>query len=272
MGPDRARAWYVISLRPQGTHAALRQAAARYGAGLIALSPWKLVAREGADAREQLRQALQADVVLFTSPAAVRFAAAMQPLAMRAHQAWIATGSGTRAALARHGIEAAIAPERMDSEGLLALPALSDLARRSVGLVTAPDGRGLLAPALQARGAQLHLAQIYLRQPLPVSATGLQRLRELKAPAWVALTSAGALRQVLQQLPDEAQRALLARPAVAASARLMAAATDAGFAQVVQAQGPRPAQLVRAGEALLSSCGVDMPTVAPRAPAPGNRP
>lgn len=252
MGPDRARAWYVISLRPQGTHAALRQAAARCGAGLIALSPWKLVARDDADARDQLRQALQADVVLFTSPAAVRFAAAMQPLTMRAHQAWIATGSGTRQALGRHGIKAASAPARMDSEGLLALPALSDLARRSVGLVTAPDGRGVLAPALQARGARLRLAEIYLRQPLPVSATGLQRLRELDAPAWVALTSAGALRQVLQQLAADAQRTLLIHPAVAASARLMEAATDAGFGRVVQAQGPRPAQLVSAAKALVS--------------------
>lgn len=252
MGPDRARAWYVISLRPQGTHAALRQAAARCGAGLIALSPWKLVARDDADARDQLRQALQADVVLFTSPAAVRFAAAMQPLTMRAHQAWIATGSGTRQALGRHGIKAASAPARMDSEGLLALPALSDLARRSVGLVTAPDGRGVLAPALQARGARLRLAEIYLRQPLPMSATGLQRLRELDAPAWVALTSAGALRQVLQQLAADAQRTLLIHPAVAASARLMEAATDAGFGRVVQAQGPRPAQLVSAAKALVS--------------------
>lgn len=252
MGPHRARAWYVISLRPQGTHAALRLAAARHGAGLIALSPWKLVARDDADARDQLRDALQADVVLFTSPAAVRFAAAMQPLAMRAHQAWIATGSGTRQALGRHGIQAAIAPARMDSEGLLALPALSDLARRSVGLVTAPDGRGVLAPTLQARGARLRLAEIYLRQPLPVSATGLQRLRELEAPAWVALTSAGALRQVLQQLAADAQRTLLIHPAVAASARLVEAATDAGFARAVQAEGPRPAQLLSAAKALFS--------------------
>ncbi|HSX64932.1 MAG TPA: uroporphyrinogen-III synthase, partial [Pseudoxanthomonas sp.] len=40
--------WYVISLRPQGGHAALRQAAARRGAGLLALSPWRIELQQDA--------------------------------------------------------------------------------------------------------------------------------------------------------------------------------------------------------------------------------
>jgi len=252
MGPDEARAWYVISLRPQGGHAALRRAASHAGAGLLALSPWKLVARDDAEARERLCSALQADVVLFTSPATVRFAAGLQPLRVRARQHWIATGSGTRNALLQAGIDDVIAPTRMDSEGLLALPALADLQQRSVGLVTAPDGRGMLGPALQARGAQLHLAEIYDRQPLILAAATVQRLQTLPVPACVALSSSGALRQVLQQLPANAADALLARPAIAASARLVEVAVEAGFAQVVQAEGPRPTQLIAAASALFS--------------------
>lgn len=252
MGPGEARAWYVISLRPQGGHAGLRHAAARRGAGVIALSPWKLVARDDAPARAQLRAALQADVVVFTSPAAVAFAAALQPLRARAGQSWIATGGGTRQALLRAGIAGAIAPTRMDSEGLLALPALSGLQQRSVGLVTAPGGRGMLAPALQAGAAQLRLAEIYDRRPLPLSPASLQRLHSLQAPACVALTSAGALGQVLEQLPAEVAHGLRSRPAIAASARLAQVAAQAGFAQVVQAAGPRPGQLVEAAEALFS--------------------
>ncbi len=252
MGPNEARAWYVISLRPQGGHAALRHAADRAGAGLLALSPWKLVARDGTDAREQLRTALQADVVLFTSPAAVRFAAALEPLSAHAGQHWIATGGGTRQALLRSGIDTVVTPRRMDSEGLLALPALADLQQHSVGLVTAPDGRGVLAPALQARGAQLRLAEIYDRQPLKIAAASVRRLRSLKAPACVALSSTGALQQVLQQLPADAANLLLTHPAIAASARLAHVAVEAGFAQVIQAEGPRPAQLMDAANALFS--------------------
>jgi uroporphyrinogen-III synthase len=252
MGPDEARAWYVISLRPQGGHGALRLAAARAGAGVFALSPWKLTGRDDAATRDQLGHALQSDVVLFTSPAAVRFATRLKPLIPQQHQAWIATGSGTRKALQRAGIADAIAPTRMDSEGLLALPALADLNARSVGLVTAPDGRGMLAPALQARGAQLQLAEIYDRQPLPIGPATLQRLQALPDAACVALSSAGALQHVLQQLPATAKGRLLALPAVAASARLLEAAMQAGFTHVIQAEGPRPAQLIAAANAWFS--------------------
>ncbi|MEG3193171.1 uroporphyrinogen-III synthase, partial [Lysobacter sp. D1-1-M9] len=47
--------WYVISLRPRGQHDGLRRAAARHGAGLIALSPWRLQARDDDATRAMLR-------------------------------------------------------------------------------------------------------------------------------------------------------------------------------------------------------------------------
>src|SRR3546814_12885773 len=48
----------------------------------------------------------------------------------------------------------ALAPQRMDSEGLLALEPLQQVSGLTIGLVTAPGGRGELQPALQRRGAQ----------------------------------------------------------------------------------------------------------------------
>ena len=57
----------------------------------------------------------------------------------------------------------------MDSEGLLELPALQELAGIDVGLVTAPEGRGLLAPALRERGAELLRADVYVREPIALS-------------------------------------------------------------------------------------------------------
>lgn len=252
MGLDQARAWYVISLRPQGQHAALQRVARGAGLKVLTLSPWKLVGRDDSTSRGQLRDALAADAVLFTSPAAVRFAAALQPLRANDHQAWIATGAGTRAALRRAGIAEALAPARMDSEGLLDLPQLADLHGRSIGLVTAPDGRGTLAPALIARGGQLHLAEVYQRQPLAIPNATLQRLRALPATACLALSSGGALQQVMRQLSADDARTLHDKPVVAASARLVRLALEAGFTQAVQAEGPRPAQMIQAAHALLS--------------------
>src|SRR5690606_25631923 len=131
-------ACYVISLRPVGGHAPMRRAAAARGARVLALSPWRIDVRDDAPTRAALTTALEADVVLFTSPAAVRAAAALQRLRAGTGQAWLAVGAGTAAALRRAGIDQVAAPARMDSEGLLSLPALAQVSGRSVGMVTAP--------------------------------------------------------------------------------------------------------------------------------------
>lgn len=238
--------WYVISLRPQGEHASLRRAAAAHGARLIALSPWKLRSRTDEAARAALRVALDAPRVLFTSPAAVRAAMALLQLRPRPGQAWIAVGSGTARALRRAGVAGVQSPARMDSEGLLELPALRQLTGIEVGLVTAPEGRPLLAATLRERGARLLRAEVYAREPIALSPVALRRLRALQAPAILALSSEGALRLVLAQAPADLLARLRAAPAIAASERLQRIAREAGFAEVELAEGPRPHQLLAA--------------------------
>src|SRR5688500_12733067 len=112
MALQRPPAWYVISLRPQGQHGSVRQAARRHGATLLSLSPWRLRALDDPDARASLHQALGAEYVLFTSPAAVRFAHRVQPLKATAGKTWLAVGSGTASALRRAGIVDVCAPLR----------------------------------------------------------------------------------------------------------------------------------------------------------------
>ena len=186
---------------------------------------------------------LQLPVLVFTSPAAVRAAAALQPLQALPGQHWLAVGAGTAAALRRAGVTAAQAPRRMDSEGLLALPALAAAPR--VGLVTAPGGRGMLTPALQARGSTVLRADVYERVPLALADADIQRLLALQAPAALALSSGEALQQVLAQLPAPAVAILRGTFAVAASERLATLARDLGWEQVVVAGSPRPAALAR---------------------------
>ncbi len=236
--------WYVISLRPQGGHAPLRRAAAQHGARLLALSPWRLQLRDDDAARTALRAALAAPRVLFTSPVAVRAASALLALDSKPGQAWIAVGGGTALALRRAGIAKVESPARMDSEGLLDLPALRELAGVKVGLVTAPDGRGLLAPALRERGAELLRADVYARMPVPLSLAALNRLRALDAPACLALSSGAALQRIIDSAPADILDLLRDLPVAAASPRLSKIARDAGFLQVELADGPRPRQLL----------------------------
>lgn len=238
--------WYVISLRPQGGHASLRRAATAQGARLIALSPWRVTLRSDDQARHALARALSGSRLLFTSPNAVRAAAALLPLVRKPDQTWIAVGSGTVAALRKLGIAGVDFPLRMDSEGLLGLTALKDLEGTQIGLVTAPEGREILSSALRERGAEVLRADVYAREPVALSARALHKLRTLDAPAALALSSGGALKQLLDSAPAELLRQLRNQPVVAASARLQQLARDAAFAEVELAEGPLPTQLIAA--------------------------
>lgn len=238
--------WYVISLRPRGEHGALRRQAAKHGGGLIALSPWQLQLRDDDATRSALHAALAAPLVVFTSPAAVRAAHALQPLHVRAAQSVCAVGSGTAAALRRGGVVDLHFPARMDSEGLLALPVLQDVQGRDVGLVTAPGGRGEIAPALAARGARVLRADVYTREPVPLSARAVQQLRDADAPLVLALSSSEALQRTLAILPADLAARLKQAHVVAASERLRVLGRDLGFSDIEVAAGPRPVDLIDA--------------------------
>lgn len=201
-----------------------------------------------AHAAESLAHALQADVVVFTSPAAVRHAAALMPL-RPGDAPWLAVGGGTAAALRRAGVAQVQVPQRMDSEGLLALPALQRLQDRRVGVVTAPGGREAVVPALRARGAQVLRADVYQRQACALDPRALAQLQALAAPAFVLLSSGQALARVLEQLPEALQATLRRLPVVAASARLAEAAAGYGIDVAAVAAGPRPSQLLAAAAA-----------------------
>lgn len=246
---------YVISLRPVGDHAALRRAAAMHGARVLALSPWKLLPLGDDTTRRQLRAALDCERVLFTSPAAVRAAQALQTLASRPGQAWLAVGVGTAAALRRAGIGDAIAPRQMGSEGLLALPALRDVRGSRIGLVTAPAGREVIGPALEQRGASVIRADVYRREPVALSPRGIDLLRTLQAPAWLALSSGDALQQVMVALPALALRNVLQARVAAASERLAALARERGFVDVLVAASASPRDLV----ACMASASMSLP-------------
>ncbi|WP_374558281.1 uroporphyrinogen-III synthase [Thermomonas sp.] len=244
--------WTVLSLRPRGQHGALRAAARRLGARVLATSPIAIAALDDATARTALAAALAADRVLFTSPNAVRAAMRLAPLRPRRDQTWLAVGDGTRRALARAGI-AAIAPARMDSEGLLDLPALANVDGLRIGLVTAPGGRGVLAPSLMTRGARVLRADVYQRQAVALPARQRAALENaLLAPEHLLLVASSG--EALAALLAQADATALRRCAVvAASPRLADAARAAGFTRIATASDPRPAPLLQAAVAAFAT-------------------
>lgn len=234
--------WYVISTRPLNQHGGVRRAASRFGARVFAVSTLRL---QPLDAGATLRDALRCDLVIATSPAAVRSAHAQQSLAERRAQRWFALGAGSASALHRRGVATVTTPALgSDSEALLALPELKQVRGRSIGLLTAPGGRGLLHDRLRARGARLVIAQVYRRESRPVPPARRQALAGLPARSALLLTSGEAFDPLWRDLPEPVRERLRQRPCVVASDRLASHARELGFAQVLRAADARPASLL----------------------------
>lgn len=247
----RDAGFLLISLRPVGGHDGLRRAAARAGGRVLALSPWRIEAHDDAAARRALREALACPRVVFTSPAAVRAAATLSPLRTKRGQIFLTVGDGTRRALASAGARDAQAPARMDSEGLLALPAMAGLQRGdAIGLVTAPGGRGEIVRRLTARGIAVRRADVYARVPVTLPASRMAQIRtrldEAASPVFLALSSGEAFERLLAEWPARESASLRRATVIAASERLAGLARERGFRRVRVAASARPADLVAA--------------------------
>lgn len=239
--------WTVVSLRPQNRHDAVRRAAAAQGARVLAASPFRLRATDDAAA---LDAALACPIRIASSPEAVRFAAALRPL----RGAWWAVGQGTAQALRAAGATRIEIAEPQNADGLLALPSLRDLRGTSVGLVTAPDGRGLMERELPARGARLRIAHVYAREPVPLTPARLQALAALGARSALLVSSQSAFGQFWRQLDEKTRDTWRGRPCIASSARLLQYLRQQGFRQLAQAESTHaPAMLA----ALAACAGTD---------------
>lgn len=235
----------VVITRPAGTGAALARRVRALGGTPLLLPGLALrgVADDGA-ARAALCAALADELLIFTSPAAVRYAAALAPLQTEA--VVLAVGQGTALALRRRGVHAPLIPQRQDSEGLLGHPALRDPRGRHIALIGAPGGRGMLREQLVDRGVQLREVHVYRRGLPRLDRRHVEALLRLPASARVLLSSAEALRNLQEMLPLPAWSRLCAATAVVSSERLAVAASEAGFARVVLASSALSADLLKA--------------------------
>ena len=118
--------------------------------------------------------------------------------------------------------------DSFDSEGLLALPALQQVAGQRILILRGEDGRNLLAETLRQRGAQVDYLAVYRREcpPLPSSLDDWPQNTDI-----ITVTSGEGLRNLYQMTPDAQRSAMLARPMVVVSSRTAALAAELGFVQ-----------------------------------------
>jgi uroporphyrinogen-III synthase len=180
---------------------------------------------------EQISRLAQFDLAIFISPNAVQYgiaairAAGDCPPAMK-----VATvGQGSAQALRDLGFANVIAPtERFDSEGLLALPELQNIAGWRVMIFRGDGGRELLGDTLKARGATVEYAACYRRSKPQQGAEAFLDA----APDAITATSSEALGYLWQMLDKNAQNRLRDTPLFVPHQRIAELARQQGWQQV----------------------------------------
>jgi uroporphyrinogen-III synthase len=189
------------------------------------------------------------DLVVFVSANAVRFGA---DILGDGHDVPIAAiGQATAAALNAAGRRVSLMPEEgADSESLLALPQLADMAGRRVLIVRGSGGRELLSDALTARGAQVQYAEVYTRETAYPS---LERKAEIET-LWrqggikvYTATSVELLEALVAIVTPRCRELMHSTALVTGSPRVAEAAVRLGIGSpIVLADSPEDAALVGA--------------------------
>lgn len=168
----------VLLTRPQGQNDSLRARLVEAGVQVRELPLLEIQPlAETSALRQQIMNLDRYQMVVVVSPNAARVALDLidrywpqLPVGID----WLTVGKGTAKALQDYGIEALAPPEGHDSEALLTLPRLQQVAGEKVLVLRGEGGRGFLAQTLRERGAEVEFAELYRRAVPAQSADGLR--------------------------------------------------------------------------------------------------
>lgn len=189
---------------------------------------------------QRMESARAFDGWIFTSTNAVQHARAIWkcewPVPLTA------IGPATAAALEAGGQISAAPIAAYSSEALLELPQFQDVAGKRFLIVTGEDGLAVLAPTLQARGAEVEMAEVYRRVALPYDEERVTAA--LRGTAVIIITSGGALEHLLQLTPEASRSGLFKKQLVVPSVRMIEKAAAMGFRTVQAPQRMSDAALI----------------------------
>ena len=175
------------------------------------------------------------DIAIFVSPNAAH--QGMRSIAERrtfpAKLRVAAIGRATMRELEGHGVCQVIVPARFDSEALLDMPEMREVAGAKIVVFRAQGGREMLGQTLTARGASVHYAQCYSRrQPQTDAAPLIEAWAHGEVHA-VTATSSEGVRNLHAMLGERGCALLGQTPLFATHPRIAASARELGLAQVI---------------------------------------
>jgi len=224
---------HIVITRPARQSAGLAQQIAVLGGKPVMFPAIVILPPADRSALERSQRDLaQYDYAVFVSENAVEYGVG-DPASWPAHLIALAPGPGTAAALAAVGIgQVRIPATTMDSEGLLALPELADVAGKRIVIYRGSGGRELLGETLSERGAQVDYVECY-RRAKPSGDFGTM------AAAWRAgeidaltLTSSEGIDNLWSLFDDMTRSSMAATPTFVPHPRIAERARTLGFGHV----------------------------------------
>jgi len=236
----------VLVTRPQAQAVELIEAIRSAGGQVISFPVIEIVPRNENAISDDAARLPNADIVIYISQNAVKYAIQYAGNALIG-----VVGPATAASVVAAGRSVDIEPESgYDSEGLLMLPALKDVAGMQIRIVRGGDGRELLADTLQQRGASVQYLSVYQRARPAVSP---ELLTEVET-AWrdnnidaITVMSIETLKNLVSSLPQNCAQQLGHMRLVTPAARVIKEILDRypGSTPIL-APGPQTADMLEA--------------------------
>jgi uroporphyrinogen-III synthase len=247
----------TLITRPEAQQNSLRAAIERKGGEWLSLPLLRILPLTDLDlqaARQHVQDLDNYDVLVFVSLNAASLGAELITdlwPQLPVQQSIIAIGKSTAKLVADLLACEVICPEAgSDSEAVLAIPELQQLADKRIGIFRGQGGRELLAATLRERGASVDYIEVYKREQVQLDAADAADVAAFAAPDKIdAITvHSGESLHSLAGLLSSARKSILAIPIVVPSARVAKQAEQSGFKQVVNAHGADDASMIKALE------------------------
>ncbi|MPY26627.1 uroporphyrinogen-III synthase [Shewanella sp. YLB-07] len=227
----------VLLTRPHGRNQLMVEALLARGVAHLVTPLLQVEATQVQQKSHGMALFKRADIIIFISTNAVKFAAKAIKQIWPLEAQFYAVGEATLNALSKLGISAQEAPQDcQQTEGLLTLPQLQSLSRKKIVIVRGVGGREALASELIHRGADVSYWEVYRRTcPTLTSQSNAQAWQQAKIDT-IVITSGEILDNLIKLVPKELFAWLRACHIIVPSSRVQEQAIANGFQQVTNAK------------------------------------
>lgn len=163
---------------------------------------------------------------------------------------WYAIGRKTAQILNAAEIPARFSPKGFDSEAILCLSDLQDVAEKKVLILRGSDGRKKLEESLSGRGAQVEYANLYTRHCPDYADDVIKSTIYNQDLSSILITSGEALNNFVKVAQGQKSQfsvdSLSSIRLIVPSKRIAEQAKKSGFTQITVAQGPDDQSMIAA--------------------------